>query len=125
VSGKTNTIQENEAYANSGNGFLVGGGSNTYTRNTSGDRGDKANGLMGFILSGGGSLTENTAVGNLNDGFRLTTTGFSLTKNVSGGTSSGAPNAGCQYMFVAAGNTNGGSNKSNNATLANPLTGCK
>jgi hypothetical protein len=127
VVGNLNTIKEVNAYANHLNGFEVSGSGNTFSKNVAGDRGDKANGLAGFLLSGGSSLVENTAIGNLADGFKLLTSGFSLSKNVSGGTGSGYPNAGCQYKFVVAGNTNAGSNKSNGVTLVgNPFTaGCK
>lgn len=127
VSGASNVLQENEAYANGHNGMTAVGGVNTLTKNTAGDRGDKANTAIGFFLSGGGSLTQNTAIGNLSDGFRLTTSGFSLLKNVSGGSSSGQPNGGCQYNFLVAGDTNAGSNKSNNVVMVgSPFpAGCK
>ena len=69
------------------------------------------------------SLTQNTAIGNLGFGFSLTTKDFSLKSNVSGGIGSGQSNGSCQDNFAVAGNTNAGSNKSNNVTLSgNPFT---
>ena len=124
VTGNSNTIQEVDAYANSGNGISASGAANTLNKNKSGDRG-KGNGGAGFLVGGGSSLLQNTAIANTHDGFHLTTGGFSLKKNVSGGTGSGYPNGGCQYEFDVVGNTNAGENKTNGLTLSGALLGCK
>jgi hypothetical protein len=111
-----NLIQEVDAFANTGNGISASGGPNTFNKNRSGDRG-KGNGGAGFLVGGGSSLVENKAIGNLGDGFHVTTSGFSLKNNVSGGSGSDYANAGCQYRFDVAGNTNAGGNSSNGVTL--------
>jgi hypothetical protein len=128
LSGNTNTVQENDAYANGRNGIEATGDSNSFSKNVAGDRGDKANKLDGFLLAkaplgaGGSSLSENSAVGNLGNGFHFKTDGFSLLKNIGGGSGSGQPNALCQFEFDVAGNTNSGQNKANNVTIVGLLT---
>lgn len=83
----------------------------------------------GFLLGGGSTVMQNTTIGKKGNGFHLTTSGFSLKNNASGGTGSGQPNTGCQYRSVGP-NTNNGHNKSNNVVVpgavGNPFpTGCK
>ena len=80
--------------------------------------GDKANGKVGFVLGGGESVTENTALGNLEGGFWFKSAAFTLKNNISGGTSSGSPNGVFQYKFDAAGNVNSGGNKFNNTAIS-------
>ena len=116
LSGTGNWIQEVDAYANKGNGISASGASNTLYKNVGGDKG-KGNGKIGFLVDGSSSLLQNSAIGNLAEGFKLTTSGFSLQTNVSGGSGSGIPNAVCQYRFTVAGNTNSGGNKSNGVVL--------
>ena len=124
VSGNGNLIQEVDAYANTGNGISATGAGNTLNKNVSGDRGT-GNGGAGFLVSGGATLLQNTAIANTGDGFHLLTSGFSLKNNVSGGSGTGYANSGCQYRFDVLGNTNGGGNKTNGATLSGSLLGCK
>ena len=129
VVGSGNTLTENEAFGNRGDGFDVRAGTsaspNILKKNVAGDSG-KGNGGNGFLINGSGNgkpdpieLEENTARGNVLNGFQITGTGYELKKNVSGGSAS-QNNGDCEFLAVA-GNFNAKDNKANNATV-NPNT---
>jgi hypothetical protein len=116
VEGTGNTVSENKAYSNVANGIRVTGDSNTLSKNGTGDI-NKGNVLDGILVSGnGGPLSENTSRDNGGNGFKITGSGHKLSKNVGGGTAS-QQNTLCEFV-IGAGNQNGGSNKSNNATFS-------
>jgi hypothetical protein len=102
LSGNSNLVDEVAAFSNKGWGFVVNGTLNTLDSNTAGDKGDKANGKGGFLLTGKSSL-HRKAIANLGgpalgDGFKLTTSGFSVEEHQwdPGRT----PNTGCQFNFA-------------------------
>jgi hypothetical protein len=127
VEGAANVVQENDAFANGGDGIEVtatGGSPNIIRKNVSGDRSGKGNAGNGILVSGPGNgtanpieLEQNTVRGNGLSGVRIVGAGHQLKNNVSGGTSSGEPNAGCEFE-VSAGNTNATGNKANGATVS-------
>lgn len=126
VSGNGNTVEENDVFANYGNGILVSGTANVLRKNDVGDDG-KGNVQDGILVAIGGQaqLLENRIQGNLGRGMAVDSAGNLLADNDSGGSSVQDANLSCEFE-VAAGNTNGGSNRSSSATVTgDPFpTGC-
>ena len=127
VEGAGNVLNEIDAFANTGDGIEVvaAAGSATIVKKArSGDRSGKENGGNGILVSGPGNgasnpieLEENTVKGNGLAGIRVIGSGHQLKKNLSGGTSSGEPNAGCEFQ-TGSGNVNATGNKANGVTIA-------
>ena len=126
VAGTGNLISEVDAFANGGDGIEVvaaTGSPNIVIKSKSGDRSGKGNAGNGILVSGPGNgaanpveLEENTVKANGLVGIRVLGTGHQLKKNVSGGTSSGEPNVGCEFL-AAPGNLNATGNKANGVTV--------
>ena len=108
-----------------GDGFDISGGTaakpNVLVKNNAGKSG-AGNGGNGFLIAGLGNskaapteLDQNTAKGNVLNGFYVTGSGFDISKNTSGGNS--GDNNGDWEFLVAAGNWNLGGNKYGSTTL--------
>jgi hypothetical protein len=127
VEGADNTISENRAFANLGDGIEVvaaSGSPNILKKNVAGDKSGKNNAGNGILVAGPGNgaaspieLDQNTVKANGLVGIRITGSGHQLKNNVSGGTGSGETNAGCEFNVVA-GNFNATGNKANGTTVS-------
>lgn len=117
------SAREDDAFANTGNGFKVLGNSNTVVKGRSGDSG-KGNGGDGYNIVGTGNiLTESRASANKGDGWDVSG-GVSGSpnkfKNVlsnTGSSGSSLENVGPEYRLLGYVQNNGGGNKADSVTV--------